>query len=334
MPPHIEPTDDFWSRDNNRQNYHYALSACGTAVLVTANQPEILAAARLSAERFSRAAPDGDAPIRLRLVVADLTTKPVPEALPDLLKYQGTERWISMTAGEWGYAFGNLETREAVIFLSAALAGQTRLISRYFIDHYLLNFLFSHWAMLHASAIVRADGALIALAGDHNVGKSTTALRMLQAGHKFLADGMTLFRVCDGELRVAGYPIGEVKLRDDVLHLLAASGGERVQVREHQKTVIDLTAAFPGQLVTEVFTPGAVRLCFVERGGAGDSVVRAVGADDARQLLARHTLFWDTSPHLESNTRTLNFMLDHAATFRVAIGSDVNALLARLEKLP
>src|SRR6185503_11902675 len=161
--------------------------------------------------------------------------------LPERLVYSGVAEWIMLSAGKWGYAFGNLQTRHAMVVLSPELAANVRAVSRYFIDHYILNFLFTEWAMLHASCVLDPTGRrLIMLVGAHNSGKSTTALCLARAGYPFLADGMVLIRVLHGRAVVGGYPVGEVKLRDDALAQFPEYSGDKVRVREHTKTVVDL----------------------------------------------------------------------------------------------
>jgi hypothetical protein len=334
----IKPVEDFWSRRANAQAHAFRFAPLGTLAEITANTPDVLEAARLSSGRFSRGCDSeksDDLPqMHIHLVVSQPNTPPPPDDWPERLVYSGTGEWITLSAGEWGHGFGNLATRTALVFFSPALAAQTRLISRYFIDHYLLNFLFGEWAMLHASGALAPGGrTLILLIGDHNAGKSTTALRLLRAGHRFLADGMALIRVRDGRVTVGGYPVGEVKLRDDVLALFPEYSGAPVQVREQRKTVVDLRAAHPGQIIEELIQPASVTLCFTERAADRRTAIDPITAEAAQQWLAANTVYWDEPARLETNSKVLSQLLLTAKLYHLALGSDIAELISKMEQI-
>lgn len=332
----LNPADDFWSRRANAQTVSFELAPLGNLALITANEPALLAAARLSAGRFSRGEPGRGQPIRLQLVVGDGPAAPPPADLPQRLRYAGLGDWITLSAGDWGHGFASLSRREAVVCLSPGLAAETRLVSRYFIDHYLLNFLLTGWAMLHASAVLAPGGRrLIALIAPPNSGKSTTALHLLRAGYTFLADGMVLLRPPEaGEgFQIGGYPIGEVKLRDDVLALFPEYGGQQVRVREDRKTVVDLRPAHPDRLAERLASPAAIRLCFVERGGAARTEIAPLSAAEARPILAANTVFWDEPARLAHNTAALSRLLRAADLCRLRIGTDPAGLVAAVDEL-
>nr|MBI2905901.1 hypothetical protein [Chloroflexota bacterium] len=226
----MNEAEDFWSRRANVQRHSFTFAPFGVPTEITANDPVVLPAAKLSAGRYSRAPNVGGRPIRVSIVVGAQVTAPVPPDLPDRLVYAGLGDWLTVSVGEWGHGFANRHTREAFVFLSPDLAAEPSLVSRYFVDHYLLNLLMTEWAMLHASCVVDPAGRLILMVAPHNAGKSTTALRLMRAGHTFLADGMALLKTDGPGLLVGGYPIGEVKLRDDVLALFPEYTGDAVQV--------------------------------------------------------------------------------------------------------
>jgi len=244
------------------------------------------------------------------------------------------DRWITVAGGEWGHGFANLETRQALVFLSPALAAETVLVSRYFIDHYLLNFLLADWAMLHASGVVApAGGALILLVGAHNTGKSTTALRLVRAGDHFLADGMALIQFNGDQLCVGGYPIGEVKLRDDLCAAWPEYAGETMRVREHHKTVVNLRAVHPGQIIEQVITPPTVHVCFTERADGLMTSLSPLSSAAAETWLAANTVFWDEPARLEHNARTLRRLLALAHLHHLRLGADATQLLRVLQSL-
>ncbi|MBL8058407.1 MAG: hypothetical protein JNK29_17010 [Anaerolineales bacterium] len=328
IPP---PPDDFWSRRLNAPAHRQTFTALDMLVEAAANEAGLAAAARLSAARFGHDAGREVAPAaHLTQVTAAGPAEPAPADWPERLRYAGTGEWISLSIGEWGHGVGRLADRQAFAVLAPALAAQPRLVSRYLIDHYVLNFLFRDWAMLHASVLLDAAGrTLLALVGDHNTGKSTTALRLLRAGWRFLADGMLLFQPRGGGLACSGYPLGEVKLRDDVLAAFPEYAGER----EQRKTVVDLRAAHRERVVEAVVTPAALQLCFVQRGDGPRTALAPLAGEEARQAVAAYTVYWDEPQRLRANSRALEQLLETARCHTLRLGADPAGLLDTLETL-
>ena len=344
--PSLMPTEDFWARQASRQISSFDLRPFGIPARITANKPEVLAAARLSAGRFSscsasrgqsgpwQAAELAGQPIQMQVVVGQEAGGPAPADLPEQLKYAGVGEWITLSAGAWGHGFANLATYTALIFLSSELAAETRLVSRYFIDHYLLNFILTEWAMLHASGVLDPQRQrLIMLVAPHNAGKSTTALHLLRAGYLFLADGMVLLRPQGTGFLVGGYPIGEVKLRADVLTWFPEYEGEAVTVREQRKTVVNLRAAHPHQLAETLFSPSAIQICFIERDPTSLSQVTPLSPAEAGPILAANTVYWNEAPQLVHNTTTLHALLQSASLYRLKLGTDVAEMMATVAEL-
>jgi hypothetical protein len=333
LPP-ILPTDDFWSRRANAQTHAFECAPYGIPARITANQADVLEAARLSARRYSRAEAIAGRPIRIHIAVDSGDSPPLPDDLSARLKYTGVGEWITLSAGEWGHAFANLDTRTAVIALSPALAADTRTVSRYFIDHYVLNFVFGEWAMLHASCVLDAQRRrLIVMVATHNAGKSTTALRLARAGYAFLADGMAVMQAREGQLVFGGYPLGEVKLRGDVLGWFPEYDGEAVRVREQHKTIVDMRAAHPGRVVESLVAPRSIHLCFVERAATLDTRIEPMSVAEAIPLLAANTVYWDDPARLEHNSATLHHLLRVAHLHRVRLGSDPDRLADAFNQL-
>ncbi len=330
----IQNLPDFWSRRANAQTEVFEFSPFGIPARVTANRSQILAAARLSAGRFSQAAETAGQPIQIRVVVGDLPPAPVPPDLPEHLVYAGVGDWITLSAGRWGHGFASLPGREAVIFLSPSLAAETRLISRYFIDHYLLNFILTEWAMLHASCVFEPkQQRLIMMIAPHNTGKSTTALHLLRAGYHFLADGMALLRREQAGFVGGGYPIGEVKLREDVLALFPEYVGETVRVREQRKTVVNLRSAHPERVVERLIRPASIQLCFAQRSGTTQTEIIPLTPDRARSLIGANTVYWDIPRRLKHNYTILQALLPEAALFHLSLGSDPDGIIAAIDGL-
>lgn len=330
----ILPPEDFWSRQTNAQKFSFDFAPFGAPTEITSNRPEALVAAQLSSRRFSRIVEPGGRAMRIQIVVNESETALVPDDLPERIVYSGLEDWITLSAGKWGHAFGNLQSRRALIFLSPALAENIRIVSRYFIDHYILNFLFTEWAMLHASCVLDPPGRrLIMLVGAHNTGKSTTALRLTRAGYPFLADGMVLMCLSHGRLVVGGYPIGEVKLREDVLAQFPEYSGEAVRVREHAKSVVDLRAVHPERLAESLIVPTSMQLCIIEPGLRPFTDVSPLTPPQAIEAIAPNTVYWNYPAQLVHNTDILHYVLRTATLYRVKLSPDPVEIVTTLSSL-
>lgn len=331
----IIPEDDFWLRRDTAQTHAFEFAPFGIPAKISANQADVLAAAQLSAGRFSRAGtPTTGKSASIKIVVRPGPEGALPDDLPQRLTHTGLEQWITVSAGEWGHAVANLKTREAVLFLSPALAADTRLTSRYFIDHYLLNFILSDWAMLHASCVASPDGQrLVVMIAPHNTGKSTTALHLLRAGYTFLADGMALLRYDESGFVVGGYPTGEVKLRDDVLQMFDGYSGPAVRVREQHKTVVDLRQTHPNRLAETLIRPASIYLCFVERSRTARTWLEPLPVAKALARLAGNTVYWDEPLQLQHNSDVLRKLIRIARLYYLKIGTDIPGIIATIDKL-
>ncbi len=333
--PPIVPSEDFWSRQANAQRYSFDCAPYGIPTHITANQAEVLSAARLSARRYSTAVESGSQPITIQIVVEQGASQPVPDDFVDRLVYSGVGEWISLSAGEWGHGFANLTTRVACVFLLPLLAGDARLVSRYFIDHHVLNLILTEWAMLHASCVLDASRQrLIVLVAPHNTGKSTAALRLTHAGYTFLADGMAVLCEREGRLIVGGYPVGEVKLRDDVWASFPEYAGETTHAREQRKTIVNLRAVHPERIAESLITPASVQVCFVERHAGARTQVTRMDVAEALPIVSANTVYWNEASHLEHNTATLHYLLRTASLFRLQLGADPDDFIATIRHLP
>ncbi len=334
--PLLIPAEDFWSRQHNEQRYSTELAPLGMLATVSCNDENILTTVALSEDRFSRAHSNkiGGQPCSIRIAVREAQAAPLSDDFSRKLVYSGVGSNISISAGEWGHGFADLHTREATIFIAPELAASSGLVSRYFVDHYLLNFLFVDWAMLHASAVYNIERKrLLLFIAPHNTGKSTTALRLLRAGHAFLADGMALLRLTDsGKFIVGGYPIGEVKLRDDMLADFPEYSGPTVSVCEQRKTVVNLRAAHPDQLAEELFEPEQIHLVFMERSSEPNSTTGPLALEDTLKRLGQNTLFWDKADRLESNSNVLGQLAHSAQSQRLIMGTEIAALIRTIEE--
>jgi len=330
----IIPNEDFWSRQANAQRFEFDFTPLGIPAHITSNDNAVLQAAQLSAQRYIHMQPTDERAIRIQIAVSEKATHALPHDLSERLAYSGLDDWIALFVDQWGHSFGNLRTREAVVFLSRALADDTRLVSRYFIDHYLLNFILTRWAMLHASCVYDSKARrLIIIVATHNMGKSTTALRLVRGGYQFLADGMAQLKRDKQGLLVGGYPIGEVKLRSDVLKLFPEYRGEEVMLREQSKTIIDLRVAHPRCVIDSLVRPAVVHICALERDAVSHTRIAPLARDEALALFKDNTMFWHDARYLTHNSAVLQHLLHKAKLHRLIIGSDANAIVAAVDQL-
>ena len=197
--------------------------------------------------------------------------------------------------------------------------------------------------MLHASCVFDARRqCLIILVATHNAGKSTTALRLTRAGYTFLADGMAVLRLrqpptgaqrepAGGPFVVGGYPIGEVKLRDDVLAWFPEYAG--AAVREQQKTIVNLRAVHPDRLAESLIMPASIQVCFVARHAQPRTRIAPIDVTEALPILAANTVYWNDASQLEHNTAALHHLLHTANLHRLHLGSDPDDIIAAIDQL-
>ena len=134
-------------------------------------------------------------------------------------------------------------------------------------------------------------------------------------------------------LIVGGYPVGEVKLRDDVLAEFPEYAGESVQVREQQKTIIDLGAAHPQRVARSLIRPASIHVCCVERIASPATQIDPIDTGTAAPILADNTVYWNEAPALDHNTATLHHLLRAARWYRLQIGTDAAELVAAVNRM-
>ena len=137
---------------------------------------------------------------------------------------------------------------------------------------------------------------------------------------------MALLRKAGSGFEVGGYPVGEVKLRDDVLEMFPAYQGRQVQVREHTKTVVDLRQIHSADLITNTIRPSEISLCFLSRKVKEGKVRPArevIFPEEAQALLAGNSVYWDEPARLAHNQVILQALVERASLYRVWLGQDV-----------
>lgn len=334
---HLDLLPDAWRRKDMITPYTHQFAAFGLPVHFASNHPTLLAGARISASRYSQSVtqPEGK-PIRLTFLLdRQRAAPPVPENWPARLHYLASGPWLAIDAGEWGNGFAHLEQREGLALLSEALASQPYLYSRYLADSFLLNILLrSGLGQMHASCVYRSGRALL-LCAPHNSGKSTTAFRLARRGYGLLSDGMTYVRSTSGRLELLGYPVGEVKLRLDMVAEfpeLHGAGEERL-IREDKKVVVNLMKAAPEQILKESIFPAEIVLCLVERAQRAETSVERIDFETARLALFPEIAHYDEPQVVRSNLAAVEALIHQARLYRLRLGSDETGIFEQVERL-
>jgi hypothetical protein len=219
--------EDFWSRRTNAPKFEREIQVFGHPVIFDSNHEKVLDSAVFAEEMYSTADPQNGVPWRVHLTVrSDLQSAPPPERLIDLIQYTGAGDWLSIDLLEWGNCFVDMKSGEAYAVLASSLAEKPRQVCLVLLNTILNNFLTRHgYSMLHASALVKDDNILV-LQAPHGTGKSTTALRLLLNGYRLLSDSQIYIGERDNELWLGGFPVGRIKLREDMLPHFPALAAE------------------------------------------------------------------------------------------------------------
>jgi hypothetical protein len=336
-PLRLEVLDDFWRREQAQTPHGEDFTAYGHPVQYRANHPDLLQVVAHSRRRFSRSAPrEQTRPIRLDFLLdSQLPEAIVPEDWPGRLRYHATGDYLTINREPWINAFADLEHRHGVALVSPKLVHQPRLLSRYIADCFILNMMLrTGWGQLHASCVTRSETALL-FSARHNTGKSTTAFRLVRHGYGLLSDGMTYVRADSGSLELMGYPVGEVKLRPEMLDEFSSLGveGDRVLVREATKYVFDLRRWMPERVIDESFRPERAVVCLLERHAGQDTRVESISKDQALAGLWPEALHLDAEERLRRNLAPLRALVQSASCYRLTLGTRVAGILQAVDDL-
>lgn len=365
---HLYDLSDFWGRRRAETPHHLHYAAYGYPVTLVTNDPTILDAACLSAGRYSRSQAVVDpGTIALTIIQDDRRrAAAVTPAWPQQLSYQAIGDWMMIDGAPWVTAVADVGAQRGAAWISPALAAAPTYLSRYVLDTMTLNALIhTGIGQLHASALYR-DGRAVLLSAPHNTGKSTTAFRLVRNGYRLLADGMTYVRVfppgavghrperiepspgCgrflprNGDFATAppavellGYPVGEVKLRMDVLDAFPElrGAGRAVLVREDAKMIFNLREAMPDRVVETGVVPEEIVLCLLARHDAAGTLVEPIAFEIALAGLWPDAAHYDDRQVLAGNLAALRTLLGQARCYRLTIGHDPDQIIRTIEKL-
>jgi hypothetical protein len=258
----------------------------------------------------------------------------VPADWPSRLRYTGVGQWLAVNGEPWVNSFADLQRWIGVAFVSASLMEQPRMLSRFIGDCFVLNMLMrTGWGQLHASCLYR-DGRALLLHGRHNAGKSTTAFRLAMNGYRLVSDGMTYVRRLEQGVELLGYPVGEVKLRLDMLEeFRQVKVREAALVREDTKMVYDLRQEMPERVVEEAIRPQRIVLCLLERTGRRETTAERIASSVALDALLSESTFRDDMEVLVSNLESIQALLAMTDCYHLRVGTDVKGIVDTVDSL-
>lgn len=334
---HQHRMEDFWSRRTNAPKYERLIYVFGQPVLFESNDEQVLEAATLAEQMYSSWDSYGDPGWRVHFTVHDINPQspPPPERLIDLVHYAGADDWLSIGLREWGSCFVNMKQGEAHAILSSSLAGNPQLVCQVLINTILNNFATRHgFSMLHASALVN-DGYILVLQAPHGTGKSTTALRLLLNGYQLLSDSQIYLVERGGDLWMGGFPIGRIKLREDMLPLFPALAAEAQTepVRNETKHRVDLTRVKPELARREMIRVGRVEFCLLERWNRVESTIEPLSEDEFWTEVMVNSLHYDTAEVWKENLRNVDLLLRKANLHRLRIGTSEDEIIKTVNEL-
>jgi hypothetical protein len=329
--------EDFWGRRENAPRYQRRVELFGRTVEVSANQEGLLDAVELCRPLYSEAPAGGEWVGRVQLVESAAATNPgpVPEDLIRHLHYAGQADWAALQAGAWGTAHVDLARAQARLVLQPSLAHRPDLVGACLLNTVFLNlFIGSGMGLLHASCLKKGEKLLL-LVAPHNAGKSTTALRLVQAGYRLFTDSMIFLEKSHGELLLHAFPVGRVRLRQDAvaefpwlqLHLRAEP------VRGETKYSADLRELLPQAVERESLRPPKMVLCLLERLSGNKSQIWPARREELEQALFFNSLYYDTEEIWRNNLHLLEEVVDRAEGYHLRLGTEAEHMVETIGSL-
>jgi hypothetical protein len=327
--------EDFWRRKASAPEFQREFRVYGRLVQLRSNQEALLTVADQALPLYSRAQENDLPPCTIQLIVqpARVSPGPAPEELIQRILYTGDGDALMLHLGGWGHAHVDLGRSMATVVMVPELARRPDLLTQSAIHTILLNFCIAGGCgMLHASCLARNDQALLLMA-PHNSGKSTTALHLALAGWRLLSDSMLFVLPESGQL--AGFPVGKVKLRQDMIAefprlgpLLASEA-----VREETKFSLDLRQLDESLVQTTAISPAAILLCLLERHDHSGTILQPATEAELWAAVMRNSLYYDTEMVWRRNLAQLERLLSRARAFRLVIGTDTQGVINTINGL-
>lgn len=334
---HGHKLEDFWERRQNRPRHRRDCHLFGRPIRLSSNDQGVLKAIDHCIPLYSIAPVTHHMPFYIQLVVqaGPIAPGPPPENLFDHVQYTGDADWLMMRLGTWGGCYVNLTAGRARAVLTPPLAERPDLVSMCLLNTILTNFFIAHgFAMLHASCLVHNERVLLLMA-PHNSGKSTTALRLALAGYRLLSDSMIFLSTRQDEVQLLGFPVGKVKLRQDVLsefpHLRLLLLPEHV--RHEIKFSFDLRKFNPDLVYTTAIRPSSIDLCLLERSGDKDTTLKSVKKEAVMEAVMVNSLFYDTATVWRRNLALIGRLLEQTRCHHLTIGQNGDEIVAAVASL-
>ncbi len=338
---HQGSLDDFWGRRMNQLHHDVDIYPFGRRVHVWSNDRRALRAALQSEAMYSRAPRSEAPPFELQIVVhaPPQDPGPPPEDLVSYIHYAAAQDWLSLQFGGWGTCHAALDRRQASFVLSPSLAARPDLVSAWGVNTALNNLFTRHgYAMLHAGGLVRGERVLLLMA-PHGAGKSTTAFQLAHAGFRLLADSQVYLTAVEGDLQLAGFPVGRIKLRPDALEAFpeARPYAATEQVRGETKHTVDVRAYDKTLICESAIIPARIDLCLLSRGEGPATRIEPVVADEILPAVMVNSLHYDRPDVWEANLQLILQMLGRARCYRLEVGADADGIIqavGALDQLP
>ena len=319
--------EDFWQRRANRLAFRRETQLFGHPLSIYSNQEALLTAVDLALPLYSQTDQIKSSLGEIQLVVQPSRQPPgpAPDDLMQHITYSGSSDWLMMQLGGWGQVHLDLTIRRGTAVLSPQLAARPDLVAQCVLHTLLLNLVIGYgYGMLHASCLVR-DGMALLLLAPHNTGKSTTALRLALAGFRLLTDSMVFV---DEAGFLYGYPVGQVKLRGDMVDEFSQLRPflQTEVVRQETKYRVDLRAVGSKFVQETAVRPQKVILCLLSRHEKEETMVEDVGETAVIQAILHNSLYVD-QPHIwQQNVANLQKLLVGETAVSLKLGFDSSQL--------
>ncbi|MFW6096784.1 MAG: hypothetical protein ACOC9Z_01845 [Chloroflexota bacterium] len=324
--------EDFWGRRECGPRFRRSSHLFGWPVEVSSNRAESLQAVDVSLPLFSSASAIEAAALRVHIVARDMPFDPgpAPDDLFTRIQYSGHGNWLALHLDAWGLAHVALDEGRALVVVAPSLAYDAHALSRFVLNTVFLNLLENRgFSLIHATSVIANDRVLL-LVGDHNSGKSTTALRLALRGYDFVADSMVFIAPQLETLQLLGFPVGMAKVRGDMVQAFPdlAPLFERQITREEIKFGLDLRR-LPAVTVREraIVAPGAIDVFLVQRHEGGNSRVTPASQAKAYEALFHNSAYWHEAAFWRRHQKQLRRLVRSARCYHLALGSNIEGLL-------
>ncbi len=183
------------------------------------------------------------------------------------------------------------------------------------------------WSMLHAAALQTVSGQGVLLMADSGGGKTTTALALLRAGARLLADDLVVLRADAGAVHLHGIPEAlnlTPKTMDFFPEAAAAAAAQsEATVLPNGKRVLRADAIYPHACLSDSCRLHAI--CFLRIGGNAPQLQPLDTATAFGRLLHAHTFARGQRPLAAAMTMHSR-ALEAAPAFELLTGPDPRAL--------